>query len=121
MNRKGFTIIETMFAMSILAIGMMSAVQLHYATAKNNRNGNVLTIAMMAVKERVEVLRGQDVMDLVEGDHTEQVGLVTVRWAITKNPDNFRVGQAVVTGEIRGKTARIETKLNNWKRRDMVM
>jgi prepilin-type N-terminal cleavage/methylation domain-containing protein len=123
MNQKGFTIIETMIAMVIIGMAMMSAVQLHYATARNNRNGNVLSIAQMAVKERIEILRGQDIMDLTEGTFTDQVGLVAVTWTIIKdpNPARFRFGWVVVTGEIRGKTVRVETKLNNWKRVEVIM
>jgi prepilin-type N-terminal cleavage/methylation domain-containing protein len=117
-NQKGFTIIETTMAMFIIGLALIAAVQLHFSTARNNRNGNVLSIAQMAVKERLEILRGQDIMDLVEGDFTEQVGQVVVSWTITKDPVNLRLGRAVVTGVIRNKTVRVETLLNNsntWK------
>jgi prepilin-type N-terminal cleavage/methylation domain-containing protein len=119
MNQKGFTIIETTMAMVIFAMCMLAAVQLHFSTARNNRNGNVLTMAQMAVKERLEILRGQDIMDLVEGDFTEQVGLVMVNFTIIKDPTNLRLGRGVVTGVIRGKTVRVETLLENsktWRR-----
>jgi len=116
-NNKGFTIIEVMIAVVILGMGMMAAVQLYVSCAKNNRNGNVLSIAMMAAKERMESLRGQNVEDLIEGTYSDQVGLTTVEYTIVKDPNNARLGRAVVTASLRNKRVRIETRLNNWNDR----
>jgi prepilin-type N-terminal cleavage/methylation domain-containing protein len=113
MNKKGFGLIEVMIGMFILGMGLMCAVQLHYATSKNNRNGNVISIATMAAKERLENLRGQNVFDMTEGTYTEQVGLVALEYTITKDPANARLGRAVVRATLRGKTVQVETRLNN--------
>jgi prepilin-type N-terminal cleavage/methylation domain-containing protein len=112
-NQKGFGLIEVMIGMVILGMGMMAAVQLHYSTARNNRNGNVISIATMAATQTLESLRGQNIGDLVEGTFVEKVGLVDVSYVITKDPINDRLGRAVVSATLRGKTVRVETRLNN--------
>jgi prepilin-type N-terminal cleavage/methylation domain-containing protein len=120
-NQKGFTIIETMFAMSIFAMGLVAAVGLHYSTARNNRNANVLSIVMMAAKTQVEVLRNQNIGDLVEGTFTQPVDEkgVVVTYTITKDPINIRIGTVVVSATLRNKVVKIETKLNNyWGKND---
>jgi prepilin-type N-terminal cleavage/methylation domain-containing protein len=113
MGNKGFGLIEVMIGMFILGMGLMAATQLHYATSRNNRNGNVISIATMAATQTLESLRGQNIGDLVEGTFVEKVGLVDVSYVITKDPINDRLGRAVVSATLRGKTVRVETRLNN--------
>jgi prepilin-type N-terminal cleavage/methylation domain-containing protein len=113
MNNKGFTIIETMFAISIFAMGLMAAVQLHYSTARNNTNGNIISMAHMAAKAELEGLRGKDILDLEEGVYSKQVGIVLLETTITKDPHTIRLGRAVIVAKVRNKTIRYETLLNN--------
>lgn len=112
-NQKGFGLIEVMVGMVILGMGLMAATQLHYATSRNNRNGNIITIATMAATQTLESLRGQNIGDLTEGIYTEWVGPVALEYTITKDPINDRLGRAVVRATLRGKTVQVETRLNN--------
>ena len=120
MNKKGFSLIELMFAMSILAMGLIAAVQLHYSTARNNTNGNIISMAHMAAKTELESFRSKDIWDLSEGVSTKQVGLVSLETTITKEPTNIRLGRVVVIAKVRNKTIRYETRINNNKQRMLV-
>ena len=115
MNKKGFSLIELMFAITILAMGLMAAVSLHYSTARNNTNGNLLTMAHMAAKEELEGFRSKDIWNLSEGVFTKQVGVVALETTITKDPTNIRLGRVVVVAKVRSKSIRYETRINNNK------
>jgi prepilin-type N-terminal cleavage/methylation domain-containing protein len=112
-NQKGFGLIELIVAMFILGMGLTCAVQLHYSTARNNRNGNVLSMMHMAAKTEFETLRGKSISDLEEGVFTKQVGVVSLETTITKDPNRTSYGQATIIAKVRNKTVRYETKLNN--------
>jgi prepilin-type N-terminal cleavage/methylation domain-containing protein len=112
-NQKGFGLIEVMIAMVIFGMGLMCAVQLHYSTARNNTNGNLLSMAHMAAKTEFETLRGKSISDLEEGVFTKQVGVVSLETTITKDPNHTSYGQATIIARVRNKSIRYETKLNN--------
>lgn len=114
MNQKGMTIIETMFAIVIFGMGLMAAVQLHYSTARNNGNGNVLTLCQMAAKETLEQIRSNNLDDLEEGTFTQKMGLVDVTYTIERSPTNLRFGTATVSASLKNKTVRLSTYINNY-------
>jgi prepilin-type N-terminal cleavage/methylation domain-containing protein len=114
MNNKGMTIIETMFAIVIFGMGLMAAVQLHYSTARNNGNGNVLTLCQMAAKETLEQIRSNNLDDLEEGTFTQKVGMVDVTYTIAKSPTNLRLGTATVSASLKNKTITSSTYINNY-------
>lgn len=66
-NAKGFTFIELLIAMAILAMGMLAAVSMHFGSARNNTKGNIYTQANMLAKTQLENLKNQDVDLLVAG------------------------------------------------------
>jgi prepilin-type N-terminal cleavage/methylation domain-containing protein len=113
MGNKGFTIVETMFAISIFAMGLMAAVQLHYSTARNNMHGNVLTMAHMAAKEELESFRSKDIWDLTPGISTKQVGVITLTTTITKSSPTARIGSVEVVATVKNKRVSYNTNINN--------
>jgi type IV pilus assembly protein PilV len=46
-NSSGFSLIELMIAMAILAFGMLAAASMQYSAIRNNTNGNIYTQANM--------------------------------------------------------------------------
>jgi type IV pilus assembly protein PilV len=105
-NEKGFSLIEVMIAMVIFAIGIMAVMQMHLWTTKNNSNSNFISIATMAATQKVEELRGTN---LVAGEYNEKNGLVSVQYVITEDPVNPRLDKVVVNASLRGKTVNLET------------
>ena len=66
-SQDGFTLIELMIAMAILSIGMVAAVSMHFGTANNNTNGNIITQANMLAKTQLETLKNQNITALGQG------------------------------------------------------
>jgi prepilin-type N-terminal cleavage/methylation domain-containing protein len=71
-NSKGFTFIELLIAMSILAIGMLAAVTMQFGSVRNNTKGNIYTEANMLAKSQLENLKNQDITTLASGGGTIQ-------------------------------------------------
>jgi type IV pilus assembly protein PilV len=63
----GFSFIELMIAMAILAMGMLAAVSMHVGSSRNNTKGNIYTQANMLAKAQLETLKSQDVLSLAVG------------------------------------------------------
>lgn len=71
LGQNGFTFIELLIAMAILAIGMMAAVSMQFSSTRNNTNGNIVTQASMLAKTQLETLKNQDVTNLAAGTYTD--------------------------------------------------
>jgi prepilin-type N-terminal cleavage/methylation domain-containing protein len=72
-NANGFSIIELLFAMAILAFGMLAAASLQYSAIRNNTNGNIYTQANMLAKAKLEFLKNLDISstDLEANDYND--------------------------------------------------
>ncbi len=70
-RQDGFTFVELLIAMAILAIGMMAAVSMQFSSTRNNTNGNILTQASMLAKTQLETLKNQDILNLVAGTYPD--------------------------------------------------
>lgn len=69
----GFSLIEMLIAMSVLAIGMLAAASMQYSAVRNNTQGNVSTQASMLAKAQIEMLKNQDIDSTVldPGDYND--------------------------------------------------
>jgi len=74
---KGFSIIELLIAMSIMAIGMLAAASMQYSAVRNNTTGNTSTQATMLAKATLEMLKSQDIGStaLAVGDYEDPTGV----------------------------------------------
>ena len=72
-EEKGFSLIELLIAMSVMAIGMLAAASMQYSAVRNNTQGNVSTQASMLAKAQLEMLKNQSIGsdDLLPGDYTD--------------------------------------------------
>ncbi len=71
--QKGFSLIELLIAMSVLAFGMLAAASMQYSAVRNNTSGNVSTQAAMLAKAQLEMLKNQDIDSaaLAPGDYSD--------------------------------------------------
>ena len=69
--QKGFSLIELLIAMSVMALSMLAAASMQYSAVRNNTSGNVNTQAAMLAKAQLEMLKNQDIDSpaLVPGDY----------------------------------------------------
>jgi type IV pilus assembly protein PilV len=74
-EQKGFSLIELLIAMSIMALGMLAAASMQYSAVRNNTNGNVSTQAAMLAKAQLEMLKNQDIDSaaLAPGDYGDPI------------------------------------------------
>lgn len=73
MNKRGFTLIEVLVGLVILAIGLLAIAGMQLTSVKGNSFSNNLTQASVLAQDRLEILRnlpwGHD--DLSGGTHLE--------------------------------------------------
>ena len=68
-NQYGFSLIEMMIAMAILALAMLAAATMQLGSIRNNASGNMVTQASMLGKAQMEVLKNTpDIEDIANGD-----------------------------------------------------
>jgi prepilin-type N-terminal cleavage/methylation domain-containing protein len=72
-NSSGFSLIELMIAMAILAFGMLAAASMQYSAISNNTKGNIYTQANMLAKIKLEYLKNLDIGsdELVAGNYND--------------------------------------------------
>ena len=56
-NQDGFSLIEMLIAMAILALAMLAAATMQIGSIRNNASGNTVTQASMLAKAQMEVLK----------------------------------------------------------------
>lgn len=93
-NQKGFTIIETLMAIVIFSITSLAATSMVIMTIKNNTTGNLVTMANMAAKEKLEQC-AMNAWSLNEGIYEENIdGILKRTWKI--EPHTFRSKRVTV-------------------------
>jgi type IV pilus assembly protein PilV len=67
-NQNGFSLIEILIAMGILALAMLAAASMQFSSIRNNASGNMTTQANMLAKAQMEVLKNtSDITTLTDG------------------------------------------------------
>jgi len=67
-KQSGFSLIEVLIAMAILAISLLAAATMQVSSIRNNASGNMVTQANMLAKAQMEVLKNTaDVTTLADG------------------------------------------------------
>lgn len=64
-KENGFSLIELLIAMSVMALGMLAAASMQYSAVRNNTTGNTATQATMLAKATLEMLKNQDIESTV--------------------------------------------------------
>ena len=72
-KENGFSLIEMLIAMSVLAFGMLAAASMQYSTVRNNTTGNTSTQANSLARAQLEMLKSQDIGStaLAVGDYVD--------------------------------------------------
>ncbi len=105
-NKDGFTLIEVLIAMAILAIGMMAVISMQLSAVRNNTKGDLITQATLLAKQKMEQLKSVgSVTTLTDGsesdiDQSGQSGGIFDRsWTIANPLGGSATRQLAVTVE----------------------
>lgn len=60
-KENGFSLIEMLIALSVLALSTLAAASLQYTAVRNNTTGNTATQAVMLAKAQLEMLKNQTI------------------------------------------------------------
>lgn len=103
-NQRAFTLIEILIAMAIFSIGILGMVSLQISTARNTKNGNVITQATMLARDQIETLkRITDVTTLSNGSDADidsqgnPGGIFDRSWTISNPLGGSNTRQITVT------------------------
>lgn len=113
-DQHGFSLIELLVAMAILAMGMMAAASMQFGSIRNNANGNMVTQASMLAKAQMEVLKNTvDVTTLADGTQNNigadglPGGIYNRSWTVTNLGTSARRITVTVEWTKRGRSRRI--------------
>ena len=101
LGQGGFTILEVMFAISILAVGLMAVFSAQSRSIRGNTDANRQTEAMTLAQDRMEELLAVPYEDLdAAGSPVTAPGGYEVKWTVTPYAaDNYKLIAVEVTGE----------------------
>jgi type IV pilus assembly protein PilV len=120
-QQSGFTMVELVIAIAILAIGVLAMVSMQLRTASNNTSGNLFTQANMLAMSQIEILKNQDASLLDPGTYTDETpidangqpgGIYTRSWTITDIGTWARALTVVVQWNLKGRTNQVEVSSN---------
>lgn len=81
-NDKGFTLVESLIALFILTIGILTLITLQTSSIKGNAKARNLTTAATWGQDRIETLFGMDFGDVADGTETSPDGHYTISWTV---------------------------------------
>lgn len=86
-DSRGFSLIEVMFAMTFLSIGLLAVAQMIPLGMAGVVQARVRTNATHAAQEKLDELRGEEfnAAALAAGTYTEDTGDYALAWTITDN------------------------------------
>ncbi len=88
-NQNGFSLIELLIAMAILALAMLAAASMQFSSVRNNTRGNIVTQATMLAKGKMEELKNTgDLTTLANGAENginaagQSGGIYNLSWTV---------------------------------------
>jgi len=118
-NQDGFSLIEILIAMAILALAMLAAATMQLGSIRNNASGNTVTQASMLAKAQMEVLKNTpDIEDIVDGNEFnidadgKPGGIYNRFWRVVNRGANARRITVTVEWTKRGKSRSIVISSN---------
>jgi len=114
-RQTGFTILEVMVAISILAIGLLAVFSGQNMAIQANNRANRLTEAMTLAQDKVEELLALPYDDVdATGSPVYPPGGYEIKWAVTEySADNYKL----IAVEVNGQGLRKKLELNCIKTR----
>jgi len=101
----GFSLIEVMFALTFLAIGILAVASMIPAGTRGVSESRVITSGLMAAQLKIEELKGTPYSSLAAGTASDSVSVFSRRWTVTDSIPTAGCKRVVVTAnwiDVRG-------------------
>lgn len=82
-HEPGFSLIEVVFALTFLAVGILAVAAMIPAGTKGVTQSRVITSSLMAAQIKMEQLRGTPYQSLANGTFTDTASVFTRTWVVT--------------------------------------
>ena len=79
---KGFSLLEVLFALTFLAVGIMAVASMIPAGTRGVSQSRVLTTGLMATQVKMEELKGTPFQSLAAGTFTDTTSVFTRTWTV---------------------------------------
>lgn len=99
-REAGFTLIEVILSISILAFGLLAVASMQVSAIRGNAYADRVTEATILAESRMEQLMADSYVNLASG--SEQVGSYTITWTVTENTSGVTANTKIVQVSISG-------------------
>ncbi|HEV8129564.1 MAG TPA: prepilin-type N-terminal cleavage/methylation domain-containing protein [Candidatus Eisenbacteria bacterium] len=82
-SERGFSLIEVLFALTFLAVGILAVASMIPAGTRGVTQSRVITSGLMAAQIKMEDLKGTAFMALTPGTFTDTTSVFTRTWVVT--------------------------------------
>ncbi len=106
-NENGFSLIETVVAMAVLSIGLLSFIGMFEAGYKALDGGNNRTVASKLARDRMEMLHATPA-HTIDPPEEDSSGKMRRNWSSVKSPDDANIW--VLTVEVLWKNLQGQTR-----------
>lgn len=94
---EGFSLIEVMFALTFLAVGILAVASMIPAGTRGVSESRTITSGLMAAQLKLEELRGTPYSSLPAGSHADTVSVFARTWTVTDSIPTAGCKRVLVT------------------------
>jgi len=111
---KGFSLLEVLFALTFLAVGIMAVASMIPAGTRGVSQSRVLTTGLMATQVKMEELKGTAFQSLAPGTFTDTTSVFTRTWTVTDSVPMAGCKKVTVTSRWTDSHGSQSTVLNSY-------